>query len=135
MTPHPVGRDAQVIDPSMHSAMTSMACGQRRMVGRNSSIIDRLWSVGQAVHTMTVNGRSVARCGEVNVPWPGRPRRGQSQLVSLSNPFGLPYWYPLVHNMFQRPPVCPVYGNSAISRAFLIAVLICRCCWTVRPVT
>jgi hypothetical protein len=86
MTPHPVGRDAQVSDPSRHGAMTSMACGQRRMVGRNSSITDRLWSVGQAVHTMTVNGRSVGRREEVNVPRPGRPRRGQSQVLSFSNP-------------------------------------------------
>lgn len=75
MTPHPVGRDAQVSDPSMHAAATSTAWGQRRMVGPNSSMTDRLWSVAQAVQTMTVNGRSVARRGEVNVPCSGQPRR------------------------------------------------------------
>ncbi len=86
MTPHPVGRDAQVSDPSMHAAETSMACGQRRMVGRNSSIIDRFWSVRQTEQTIRVNGRSVGRREEINVPRPGRPRRGQSQVVSFSNP-------------------------------------------------
>ena len=86
MTPHPVGRDAQVSDPSRHAAMTSIACGQRRMVGRNSSMTDRLWSVGQAVQTMTVNGRSVGRREEVNVPRSGRPRRSRSQLLPFSNP-------------------------------------------------
>jgi hypothetical protein len=107
MTPHPVGRDAQVSGPSMHAAETSMACGQRRMVGRNSSIIDRLLSAGQAVHTMTVNGRSVARREEVNVPRSGRPRRGQNQAVSFANPFGPSCWYLFAHNMFQRPTICP----------------------------
>jgi hypothetical protein len=107
MTPHPVGRDAQVSDPSRHAADTSMACGQRRMVGRNSSITERLRSVAQAVQTMTVNGRSVARRGEVNVPCSGRPRQGQSQVVSFSNPFCHSCWYLLAHNMFQRPAVCP----------------------------
>jgi hypothetical protein len=68
MTPHPVGRDAHVSDPSRHAAETSMACGQRRMVGRSSSITDRLWSAAQAAQTMTVNGRSVPRRGEVNAP-------------------------------------------------------------------
>jgi hypothetical protein len=67
MTPHPVGRDAQVSGPSMHAAETSMARGQRRMVGRSSSTTERSWSAAQAPQTMTVNGRSVARCGEVNV--------------------------------------------------------------------
>jgi hypothetical protein len=33
-----------------------MAWGQRRMVGRNSSITDRFCSVAQAVQTITVNG-------------------------------------------------------------------------------
>ena len=122
-------------DPSMHVTMTSMACGQRRMVGRNSSITDRLWSVGQAVQTMTVNGRSVAGGEEVNVPWPVRPRRSQSQVLSFFNPFDRACWHLLVHKIFQLPGVSPVYGNSAISRALLIAVLICRCCRTVRPVT
>ena len=106
MTPHPVGRDAQVSDPNMHAAETSMACGQRRMVGRSSSITDRLWSVAQAVQTMTVNGRSVARREEVNVPR-SRPRRGQSQVVSLPNPFCLSCWHLLAHDMFQRPAICP----------------------------
>ena len=84
-----------------------MACGQRRMVGRNSSITDRLWSIGQALQTMTVNGRSVPRREEVNVPCSGRPRRGQSQVVSFSGPFYLSCWYLFAHNMFQWPAVCP----------------------------
>ena len=54
----------------MHSAETSMACGQRRMVERSSSITDRLWSAAQAPQTMTVNGRSVPRREEVNVSCP-----------------------------------------------------------------
>jgi hypothetical protein len=118
----------------MHAAETSMACGQRRMVGRNSSITDRVRSPKQAAQ-ITVNGRSVARCEEVNVPRSGRPRRGQNQAVSFANPFCPSRWYLFAHNMFQRPTICPGEGNSAISRAFLTAVLTCRCCWTVRPVT
>jgi hypothetical protein len=79
-----------------------MACGQRRMVGRNSSITDRLWSIGQqALQTMTVNGRSVPRREEVNVPCSGRPRRSHSQVVSFSGPFSLSYWYLFAHNMFS----------------------------------
>ena len=65
MTPHPAGLDAQPSGPSMHVAETSKACGQRRMVGRNSSSTDRSGSAAQAAQTMTVNGRSVARRGEV----------------------------------------------------------------------
>jgi hypothetical protein len=56
----------------MHGAATSMAFGQRRMVGRSSSITDRFWSAAQAVQTMTVNGRSVARRGGVTVRRPAR---------------------------------------------------------------
>ncbi len=41
MTPHPVGRDAQVSGPSMHAAETSMACAQRLLVARSSSITER----------------------------------------------------------------------------------------------
>jgi len=40
MTPHPVGREAQVSGPSTQAAETSMERGQRRMVGRNSSMTD-----------------------------------------------------------------------------------------------
>ncbi|WP_155764185.1 hypothetical protein [Mycobacterium colombiense] len=40
ITPHPVGREAQVSGPSMQAASTSMECGQRRMVGRSSSMTD-----------------------------------------------------------------------------------------------
>jgi hypothetical protein len=67
MAPHPVGRDTQVSGPSMHAAETSIACGQRRMVERSSSMTDRLCSGAQAVQTTRVNARSVARRGEVNV--------------------------------------------------------------------
>jgi hypothetical protein len=66
MTPHPVGRDAQVSGPSMHVAQTSMAWGQRRMVGRSSSMTERASFPAHAVQTTTVNGRSVPPCGEVN---------------------------------------------------------------------
>lgn len=45
----------------MQAAETSMACGQRRMVGRSSSITDSSWSTAQAAQTITVNGRSVPR--------------------------------------------------------------------------
>ena len=63
----------------MHGAATSMACGQRRMVGRSSSITDRFWSAAHAVQTMTVNGRSVARREEVTVPCPGQCWSGVGQ--------------------------------------------------------
>lgn len=66
MTPNPVGRDAQVSGPSMQVAQTSMAWGQRRMVGRSSSITERASAAAQAVQTTTVNGRSVPPCGDVN---------------------------------------------------------------------
>jgi hypothetical protein len=82
MTPQPVGRDAQVSGPSMHAAATSMARGQRRMVGRSSSMTDRSCSAAQAVQTMTVNGRSVARCEEVNVARAGRLRADRSHVMS-----------------------------------------------------
>jgi hypothetical protein len=52
------------------------------MVGRSSSTIDRLWSAAQAVQTMMLNGRSVARCGEVNVLFSGRSRGDRSHVTS-----------------------------------------------------
>jgi hypothetical protein len=82
MTPQPVGRDAQVSGPSMHAAATSMARGQRRMVGRSSSMTDRSCSPTQAVQTMMVNGRSVARGDEVNVARPVRLRGDRSHVMS-----------------------------------------------------
>jgi hypothetical protein len=87
MTPHPVGRDAQVSGPSMHAAETSMACGQRLMVGRSSSITERLWPAAQAAQTMTMNGRSVPRRGDVKVSCSDRSRRDQSRVGSLVHPF------------------------------------------------
>ena len=83
MTPPPVGRDAQVSGPSMHAAETSMECGQRRMVGRSSSITDSWWSTAHEAQTMTMNGRAVPPGGDVNVPCAVRgravaPFRGRS---------------------------------------------------------
>lgn len=71
----------------MQAAETSMACGQRRMVGRSSSTTDRSSSGAQAVQTMTVNGRSVPRGEEVNVPCSEWSRRDQSRFVPSVNPF------------------------------------------------
>jgi hypothetical protein len=99
ITPHPVGRDAQVSRPSMHAAETSMARGQRRMVGRSSSMTDRSCSVVQAAQTMTVNGRSVARCEEVNVACPVRSRGDRSHLMTSCASLLSPDI--LRHNMFQ----------------------------------
>ena len=135
MTPHPVGRDAQVIDPSMHSAddehgVWTASDGGAQFVDNREVVVSR------AGGTHDDGERPVGgpvRGGQRAVAWSASPRSEPAGVIV--NPFGLSYWYPLVHNMFRRPPVCPVYGNSAISRAFLIAVLICRCCWTVRPVT
>jgi len=99
MAPHPVGRDAQVSGPSMHAAATSMARGQRRMVGRSSSMTERLWSAAQAVQTTTVNGRSVARRGEVNVFCRGRSRGDLRRVMPSCQPLISPDI--LKHNMFE----------------------------------
>ena len=83
MVPDPVWRDAQVSGPSMHAAVTSMAHGHRRMVGRSSSTTERCWSFAQAQQTMTVNGRPVARCGEVNVACPVRSGGGRRHVMTF----------------------------------------------------
>lgn len=61
MTPHPAGRAAQVIGPSMQAAETSTPCGQRRMEGRSSSTTESACPLPQSAQTITVNGRSVPR--------------------------------------------------------------------------
>jgi hypothetical protein len=112
MTPQPVGRDAQVSGPSMHAAATSMARGQRRMVGRSSSMTDRSCSAAQAVQTMTVNGRSVAPCDEVNVARPVRFRGDRSHVMSSCRSL-LSSGY-LEEQAVSAAAACPGQGDDAV---------------------
>lgn len=106
MTPHPVGRDAQVSGPSMHAAETSMACGQRRMVGRSSSIIETLCSAAQAVQTMTVKRAvgSPAWGSQRGLLWSASPRSEPDRVIL--NPF-LPSCWCLKARVYQRSALCP----------------------------
>jgi hypothetical protein len=72
MVPGPSVRAAQRSFPRRHGADTNMPCWQRRMLSRSSCRTDSPGSAAQQEHTMTVNGRSVARRQDVTALPSGR---------------------------------------------------------------